>query len=101
MKVIWTILKVAIGLALVVPISIIVLATALGLLGAMLGLAFLVLRIAVVALIAYGAFKLFARLFRSPTPKAVPREIRQLAPRDLHYEAALRELDRELGHSAR
>src|SRR5688572_3895753 len=101
MNVLWTILKIAIGLALIVPISIIVLATAVGLLGALLGLAFFVLRIAVVALIAYGAFKLFARLFRGPARTSAPKEIPQLAPRDPHYEAALRELDRELGHSAR
>ena len=101
MKVLWTLLKVALALALVIPVSIVVLATALGIFGALMGLAFLVLRIAVIALIAYGAFKLVARLFRGPKPSPVVREIPQLAPRDLHYEAAMRELDRELGHSAR
>jgi len=101
MNVLWTILKVALALALVIPVSIVVLATALGIFGALMGLAFLVLRVAVVALIAYGAFKLLSRLFRGRAPAPVQREMPQLAPRDPHYDAAMRELDRELGHSTR
>ena len=51
MRVIWTLLKVVIGLALVIPIAIIALATALGILGALIGMAVLSLKIAVLALI--------------------------------------------------
>lgn len=101
MKVLWTVLKVALVAALVIPVGIIVLATALGLLGALFGLAMLTLRIAVVGLIAWGAFKLLGHLFRGPAPRTQPAEIKALPPVDPHYEAALRELDRELGHAGR
>ncbi len=97
MRLLWTFLKVVIVLALLIPISIIVLVTVLGLFGALLGLAILALKVAVAGLIAWGAFKLFARLFRGPTSRNQPAEIPRLAPADPHYEAALRELDRELG----
>src|SRR5690348_18164884 len=45
MRFIWTFLKVVIALALLVPISIIALATALGILGALIGVAILSLKI--------------------------------------------------------
>jgi hypothetical protein len=99
MKVLWTLLKVALALALLIPVSIIVLATAVGVLGALVGLAFLTLRIAVVALIAYGVFRLFAWAFGGKK-KPVPAEsLRELPKVDPYYEASLRELDRELGTS--
>jgi len=97
MRLLWTFLKVVAVLALLVPISVIVLATALGILGALVGIAMLVLRFAIIGLVAWGAFKLLARLFRGPAPHAEPREISRLAPVDPHYEAALRELDRDIG----
>jgi hypothetical protein len=96
MRVIWTILKVVIGLALVIPLSIIVLATALGILGALIGVAILSLKVAVLALIGYGMFRLLARLFGGPA-RSTPQRIESLPPVDPHYEAAMRELDRELG----
>jgi hypothetical protein len=98
MRVLWTIVKVALVCALVIPLSIIVLATALGILGALFGIAMFVLRIALIGLIAWGAFSLLGRLFRGPKPAPLP-EIKSLPPRDPHYEAAMRELDRELGPS--
>jgi hypothetical protein len=101
MRLLWTLLKVALALALVIPVSIIVLATALGVLGALFGLAMLVLRIAVVGLIGWGAFRLISRLFREPAPRSRPDEIRALPTVDPHYEAAMRELDQELGEVAR
>jgi hypothetical protein len=101
MKVLWTIVKVALGLALIIPLGIVVLATAMGILGTLFGLAVFVLRIAVVGLIAFGAFKLLSSLLGWGTPRRaeapVVREL--LPPRDPHYEAAMRELDRELGTS--
>jgi hypothetical protein len=101
MRLLWTLLKVALALALVIPVSIIVLTMALGVLGALFGLAVLTLRIAVVGLIAWGAFSLVSRLFRGPTPRAQPSEMKELPKVDPHYEAAMRELDRELGHVGR
>lgn len=100
MRVIWTLFKVVIALALVIPISIIVLATALGILGALIGVAILSLKIAVLALIGYGMFRLVARLLGGPATNT-PKRIESLPPVDPHYEAAMRELDRELGGTSR
>ena len=101
MKLLWTLVKIVIVLALAIPVSIIVLATALGVLGALVGLAFLALKLAVVALVGWGAFRLISRLLGGPA-KSEPRDgARQLAPVDPHYEAAMRELDRELGEAPR
>ena len=100
MRVIWTLLKVVIGLALVIPISIIVLATALGILGALIGVAVLSLKVAVLALIGYGMFRLLSGLLGWQSKKT-PTRIESLPPVDPHYEAAMRELDRELGGTSR
>ena len=100
MRVIWTLFKVIIALALIVPISIIALATALGILGALIGVAILSLKIGVLALIGYGAFRLVAHFFGGAT-KSTPRRVETLPPVDPHYEAAMRELDRELGGTSR
>lgn len=99
----WTLVKVVIVLALAIPLGIIVLGTALGLFGALLGLAIMALRIAIIGLIGYGVFRLGMRLFRDPARSARRQrhEIKQLAPIDPYYNAAMRELDRELGESAR
>ena len=48
MGMLWKLFKIVIALALAVPLSIIVLATALGVLGALMGLAILTLKLAVV-----------------------------------------------------
>jgi hypothetical protein len=101
MRVLWTLLKVVLVLALVIPVGIIAMATVLGLFGALVGLAFVALRLAIVGLLAYGAFKLVARLLRGSPSRSQPAPIKQLPPVDPYYEASLRELDRELGHSAR
>lgn len=97
MRIIWTLVKVVIGLAIAIPLAIFVFATTLGLLGAMLALAFLALKLAIVALVGVFVFKLAARLVgskRTPAPPAA----KALPPVDPHYEAAMRELDAELGN---
>ena len=103
MRVLWTLLKVVIGLLVVVPVSIIVLATALGILGALVGLAVLALKLVVFGLICWAAFRLIGRLVCGPSRAGRKSQIAELppAPVDPHYEAAMRELDRELGHAAR
>lgn len=97
MKLFWTFLKVILVLALLGPLAIIALATTLGILGALVGLAFFALRIAFVGFVIWGAYRLLKALFGDDTPRPVSPEVRSLPPRDPHYEAALRELDRELG----
>ena len=97
MKVLWTLFKIVVALALAIPLSIIVLATALGILGALVGIAFVALKLAVFALVGWGAFQLIARLLGGPAKSEQTTATKQLAPVDPHYEAAMRELDRELG----
>jgi hypothetical protein len=99
MRFLWTLLKVALALALVIPISIVVLATALGLFGALVGLSLVALRIAIFCLILWAGFRLFKWAFFGTAPQPSPGETRALPPVDPHYEAAMRELDRELGPS--
>jgi len=93
MKVLWTLVKVVIALALAIPLSIIMLATALGILGALVGIAILALKLAVVAFVGWAVFRLIARLLGGPRRN----EIKDLPPVDPHYEAAMRELDGRLG----
>jgi hypothetical protein len=101
MKVLWRLLKVVVVLVIAIPVSIIVLATALGILGALVGLAVLVLKLVVFGFVGWVAFRLIARLLRGPSSDTGPSAIAELPPADPHYEAAIRELDRELGPTAR
>jgi hypothetical protein len=101
MRLLWTIVKLVIALVVVIPISIIVLAVTLGLFGAVVGLAFVALKLAVFGLLAYGLLRLVGRLLFSRASGSHPEAISELPPPDPHYEAAMRELDRELGGSAR
>lgn len=99
MKLLWTLVKVAVALALVIPVGIIALALALGIFGALVGLAFVALRIAVIGLAVYGAFRLIAYLLRGHKPAAQPTAPAPapLPPVDPYYQAAMRELDRDVG----
>ena len=101
MKVLWTLFKIVVALALAIPLSIIVLATALGILGTLVGVAFVALKLAVFALVGWGAFQLLTHLFGGRSKIERTSVTKQLAPVDRHYEAAMRELDRELGDASR
>ena len=101
MKVLWTFLKVVIALMVAIPLSIIVLATALGVLGALFGFAVLALKLVVFGLVGWVAFRLISRLVRGPSRDRRKRAIAELPPGDPYYDAAMRELDRELGPAAR
>lgn len=99
MRLLWGVLKVLVVLALIVPLSIVALATALGIFGALVGLAFFALRIAVAGLVVWGVYRLAKTLFAGGSRNSVLGETRYLPPVDPHYEAAIRELDQELGVS--
>ena len=101
MRVLWTFLKVVIALALAIPLCIIVLATALGLLGALVGIAILALKVAIIALVGYGAFRLIARMVGGPPTVKSQKSVKDLPPVDPYYQAAMRELDRDLGEASR
>jgi hypothetical protein len=98
-RLLWTLFKIVLVLVLLVPLSILVLATTLGILGALVGLAVFALRIAVVGLLLYGAIKFIGWLVRDKTPAsaAAPRPIADLPRVDPYYESAMRELDRDVG----
>lgn len=100
MRLLWTFVKVVFILAVAIPISIIMLAAALGILGALVGIAILALKVAFFAFVGWGVFRLVARMLGGPTVTSKIR-VSELPPVDPHYEAAMRELDRELGGTSR
>ena len=93
MRILWTLAKVILGLAIAIPLGMIAIGLAMGILGSLFGIAVLVLRLAVFGFIGYGAFLLARRLFGSPKPVTQP--LRELHAPDPYYEAAMRELDAE------
>ena len=101
MRVLWTFLKIVLVLVLAIPVSIVVLATALGILGAMVGLAVLALKVAVFGLVGWGVYRVIRRLVGAPSRGERTDRISELPAVDPHYEAAMRELDRELGGAPR
>jgi hypothetical protein len=101
MRALWKLVKVAIALALVIPVSIIVLATVLGVLGGLLGLAFLAIKVAVVGLLAWGLFRLATGLVCGGARRPKPNKVKELPAVDPYYEAAMKELNRELGEVPR
>ena len=99
MRILWTLLKVILGLAIAIPLGIVALVFALGILGSLLGLAVLTLKLAFVGFVGYGIFRM-GRHFMSPAPRLKPEPVRELPPPDPYYQAALRELDKEMGHTS-
>ena len=57
MRLLWTLGKVLLALVLIVPVAMIALVTMLGLLGAVLGLTILAIKLAIISLIGWGAFR--------------------------------------------
>jgi threonine/homoserine/homoserine lactone efflux protein len=100
MRMLWTLLKIVVGLAIAIPLGVLALALTLGVLGTLLGMAILALKLACVALVGYGAFHILRRVVgRSSGTR--PPAARELPAPDPYYRAAMRELDAELPHSAR
>ena len=98
MRVLWTLLKVIIGLAVAIPVAFLALALTAGLVGTVFALVLIALKLAIVGAIGYGLFR-FARAMFAPShkaPRAPVRELSTPAP-DAYYDAAVRELDAELG----
>lgn len=101
MGMLWKLFKIVIALAVAVPLSIIALAMALGVLGALMGIAILTLKLVVVGLVGWGLFRLTSSLMRGRTSPRRRDAIRQIPPVDPYYEAAMRDLDRDLGEVSR
>jgi len=100
MRILWTLIKVVVGLAIAIPLGILAVTLALGLLGTVLGLVAVSVRLAIVGLIGYGAYRL-ARAMFGKAPKAMATPVKELPIVDPYYQAAMRELDSELGPASR
>ena len=98
MRFLWTLVKLIVALVVAIPLAIIALATGLGILGALVGLAILALKLVCVGFIGYGLFRV-ARYFFWPAPKQ-PQRLKELPPPDRYYQAAMRELDTHIGPSS-
>lgn len=95
MRILWTLLKIIVALVIAIPLGIVALATGLGILGALVGLALLTLKLAFLGFVGYGLYRV-VRYFFGPTPKPAER-LRELPSPDQYYQAAMRELDAHLG----
>jgi hypothetical protein len=100
MRILWTLLKVIVGLAVAIPVGFFVLTLAAGVLGTLVGLAFIAVKIACIGLAGYGLYRL-ARHMLAPAPKQAAPVYRELPAADPYYEAAMRELNSELGRPTR
>jgi len=99
MRILWTLAKIIIGLAIAIPLGIVAIALALGVLGGLLGLALLALKLAFLGFVGYGLFRA-VRFFFAPSPRSNPQPVRELTAPDPYYEAAMRELDAEMRHTS-
>jgi hypothetical protein len=95
MRILWTLFKVILGLAIAIPVGIMALALTGAVVGTLIAFAFLALRLAIIGFVGYGIFRLAKHLF-FPAPAPAPR-MYDLPPVDPYYQAAVRELDAELG----
>ena len=98
MRILWTLVKVIVGLAIAIPLGIVALGVTIGVVGVVLGLAILALKIACVGLVGYGLYRVL-RLFFAPAPSPV-RATSALPKPDPYYDAAMRELDTEMGRAS-
>jgi len=96
-RLLWNLIKVAIALAIAIPLGLFAIALTFGLIGTVVGLLALAVRLGVFALVGYGVYRVarfvFAPRQSSPTATATPSA---LPPADPYYAAAMRELDSEL-----
>jgi hypothetical protein len=91
MRILWTLFKIIVGLALAVAAGAVAMVLLAGVLGTMIGLAALAIRLAVFGLIGYGIYRV-ARFVFGSSPKPAP-PVRELPAVDPYYEAAVREVD--------
>ena len=95
MRILWTLIKVIIGLAIAIPLGIVALGVTIGVVGVVLSLAILALKLACVGFVGYGLYRLVRHLV-APGP-APMRTVASLPMPDPYYAAAMRELDKEMG----
>ena len=101
MRIFWTLLKVIIGLAIAIPIGLFVLALTVGLVRTLVRLAVMAFVLACVAFVGLSLFRVMRRLFWSSPAQPEAPVVHDLPRADPYYEAAMREIDSELGHQVR
>ena len=101
MRIIKALLKLVVGLAIIIPLGVFALAATVGIFGALLSIAVAAFRLACVALVIVGVFKVAQFLFGSKKRTASPVSSRSLPAPDPYYEAAVREIELEMGHVGR
>ena len=89
-RVVWTLFKVMIALAILIPLGMLAL-------GLVFGLVRIAMRLAVLGLVGYGVYRV-ARFFLAPKAKPPKAVAKELPSADPYYAAAMRELDAELRH---
>ena len=99
MRILWTLFKVMIALAIAIPLGFVALALTIGVVGTLLGLAVVALKLAFIGFVGYGLFRLVRRMFGASRKPTVP-PVRDLPRPDPYYDAAMRELDMELRQTA-
>jgi hypothetical protein len=97
MRLLWTLLKVAVGLAIAIPLAIVAMGLTLGIVGTAIALLMMFVKLACIGLVVYGLFRAAKFFFGSSKSKPAPVSMRELPARDPYYEAAMRELDSEMG----
>ncbi|MFI5227451.1 MAG: hypothetical protein ACHQWU_00190 [Gemmatimonadales bacterium] len=97
MRILWTLLKIAIGLAIAIPVGLFVMAMTVGIVGTVVGLVAMAVRLACIGLVGYGLYRV-GRFFFAPRGRARHEMpvVRELPSADPYYAAAMRELDSEL-----
>ncbi|HWH50322.1 MAG TPA: hypothetical protein VN651_02170 [Gemmatimonadaceae bacterium] len=99
MRILVTLFKIALGLAIAIPVGLFVMALTFGLIGTVVGLVAMAVRLAVFGLVGYGIYRVgrffFAPRAGSPHARAAA-PTPELASVDPYYAAAMRELDSEL-----
>jgi hypothetical protein len=100
MRILGTLLKIIIGLAIAIPVGLLALALTAGFVGTLIGLAVFALRLAVIAFVGYGLYRV-ARFVFAPSAKTVVPPVLGLPRSDPYYDAAMRELDAEFERPAR
>ena len=101
MRILWTLFKVIIALAIAIPVGILALALTAGLVGTLVALAVLTLKLVCLGLAGYGLYRLARFMFAPARTVRETPAVPTLSAPDPYYQAALRELDSELGGRGR
>ena len=98
MRFLWTLAKIALVIAIGIPLCMFAVSLALGIVGTVIGLAVVAVRFAILGFAAYGLYRLGRWMFGSRARQVRPAEphAAPLPPADPYYSAAMRELDSEL-----